>query len=461
MREPARRPLSLILATAIALLAAPLARADVSMAPDVEYGTPPALFSNGMVLQREKSVPIFGKASVGEQVTVTFNGQQKVTTAGSDGKWRVDLDPMAAGGPLTMTIQGHNTIVISDVLIGEVWIAAGQSNMRRPAVPYSILAQHPNVRTIIRTNWNDQPGLVPFTFAVELSQSLGVPVGILNLAIGGTSAVSWLGESAVNDPDPAVASQLVPDWGFYYQRVVKPMQPYRFRGVIWWQGEADSRYPQKHRVVYPAVIRSWRADWQNGDFPWIAMQVPTGRGLRFDQSVKPLPDNPSATNMDAFIRQTYVRTLAEFPNTSFASSLDLKGGTHPPDSVAYAERLFYQALNLVYGDSFTYSGPLYASMAIEGSSVRIRYRHNTDNGLAARDGGPIQGFAITADNVTWHWADAVVDGNDILLSSPSVPNPVAARYAWASRPRWANLVNETGMTAAAFSTEVTPGEYGP
>ena len=192
MRDLVSCRLSLILAAAIAL-AAPSARADVSMAPDVEFGAPPALFSSGMVLQREMTVPIFGKASVGEQVTVTFNGQQKITTTGADGKWRVDLDPMSAGGPLTMTIEGNNTIVISNVRIGEVWIAAGQSNTRIKAVPYSVLALHPEIRTIVRTNWNDQPGLVPFDFAVELQQSLGVPVGILNLAIGGTSIVSWLG----------------------------------------------------------------------------------------------------------------------------------------------------------------------------------------------------------------------------------------------------------------------------
>jgi len=231
--------------------------------------------------------------------------------------------------------------------------------------------------------------------------------------------------------------------------------------VIWWQGEEDARHPQRHRVLYPAVIRSWRAEWGNGDFPWISMQVPTGRGLRADRSVSALPANASASDQDAFIRQTYVRALAQFPRTSFVSSLDLKGGIHPVDTDAYAGRLFYQALALVYGESFLYSGPLYSSMEIEGSTIRIHYRNDTDDGLTAQGGGPIQGFAITGDNVTWHWADAVVDGNDVVLSSASVASPAAARYAWANRPTWANLVNAAGFPAAAFSTEVTPGEYGP
>ncbi|HXC50591.1 MAG TPA: sialate O-acetylesterase [Candidatus Limnocylindrales bacterium] len=449
-----------LLLLAALLLAAP-AHADVSMTTDVEWGAPTPLFSNGMILQREMTVPIFGKADAGESVTVTFNGQQKSTVTGADGRWRIDLDPMVAGGPLTMTVTGNNTIVISDVRIGEVWIAGGQSNMRRLPVERSVLDAHPTVRTLIRTGWNDQPGINPYKFALDLEESLGVPIGILNLAVSGSSVASWLGTTGATDPDPAVQPYLIDDWGINYRRLVKPLQPFRFRGVIWWQGEEDARHPQRHRTLYPAVIRSWRAEWGNGDFPWISMQVPTGRGLRADRSVSALPSNASASDKDSFIRQTYVRALAEFPYTSFASSLDLKGGTHPPDTDAYSTRLFYQALALVYGESFLYSGPLFSSMEIEGSTIRIHYRNDTDDGLTAQGGGPIQGFAITGDNVTWHWADVAVDGNDIVLSSASVASPVAARYAWGNRPTWANLVNAAGLAAAAFSTEVTPGEYGP
>ncbi|MFN2428083.1 MAG: sialate O-acetylesterase [Candidatus Binatia bacterium] len=436
--------------------------ADVNLTPVMPDGVqPPALFSNGMVVQREMTVPIFGRADAGEEVTVTFNGQQKTTTTGGDGRWRVDLDPMPAGGPLSMTIEGNNTIVLTDVLIGEVWVTAGQSNMTRRRIRRSTLALNPTIRTLVRRGWSDQPGLTPFTFAQNLQASLGVPIGILNLASGGSNAVLWLGKTAESDPDPDVQQYLFGGWGSVYAKFVKPIQPFRIRGVVWWQGEADARRPEVHRTLYPAVLRSWRTEWGIGDFPWISMQVPTGRGLQADGVSAPLPVNASASDKDAFLRHTYVRALEEFPYTSFASSLDLEGGIHPRDTAAYSKRLSDQALALVYGHDIAYAGPMYSSMEIEGAMIRIHYRAGTAVDLDTRDAADVQGFAITGDNVTWHWADAAIDGQDVLLSSVNVPSPIAARYAWANRPTWANLVNGAGLAASAFATDVTPGEFGP
>ncbi len=439
------------------------ALADINLVPEVPDGVQPAaLWSDGMVLQREMTVPVFGRADPGEGVTVTFRGQEKTTTTGVDGRWRVDLDPMTAGGPDDLTVAGNNTIVIHGVLVGEVWVCAGQSNMTRKRIRRTTLALEPNIRTLVRKDWNDQPGLTPYTFAQNLRAALGVPIGILNLASGGTNAVLWLGQSALSDPNPDVQQYLIGDWGYVYAKFVKPLQPFRVRGVVWWQGEADSRRPEVHRALYPAVVRSWRSEWGIGDFPWISMQVPTGRGLRPDlENAEPLPANASAPDPNAFIRHTYVRVLEEFPYTSFAASLDLEGGIHPRDTASYAKRLSDQALALVYGQDIPYSGPLYSSMDVEGSALRIHYRAGTADGLATRDGGPAQGFAITGDNETWHWADAAIDGSDVVLTSPAVPSPVGARYAWANRPTWANLVNGAGLAAAAFATDVTPGEFGP
>ena len=161
----------------------------------------------------------------------------------------------------------------------------------------------------------------------------------MNLASGGTEAFLWLGQTAQTDPDPDVAQYLIGAWGTVYAKFVRPLEPYRIRGVVWWQGEADVHRPVTHRTLYPAVIRSWRSEWGIGDFPWISMQVPTGRGLRPGDTPTALPTNASATDSGAFIRQTYVRALAEFPNTSFASTLDLEGGIHPTDTDAYSKRL--------------------------------------------------------------------------------------------------------------------------
>jgi len=462
MRAMNRASAPLAIVALVALLAVAPARADVDLTPIMPDGIlPPALFSNGMVLQREMTVPIFGRAGIGEEVTVTFNGQQKSTITGGDGKWRVDLDPMAAGGPFDMAIEGNNLLTISNVLIGEVWVTSGQSNMTRKRVRKTTLALNPEIRTLVRKNWDDQPGLNPYSFAQNLHASLGVPIGILNLASGGSNAVNWLGDTASSDPDPEVQQYLIGDWGYLYKKFIKPLQPFRIRGVVWWQGEADVHRTVKHRTLLSPVIRSWRAEWGIGDLPWISMQVPTGRGLQPGDLATLLPVSASATDEAAFMRQTFVRTLEEFPYTSFAASLDLEGGIHPRDTAAYSKRLSDQALALVYGQSIAYAGPIYSSMEIEPSTIRIHYRAGTAEGLTAQGGGPIQGFAITEDNVTWHWADAYTDGNDILLSSASAPNPIGARYAWENRPTWANLVNDSGLAASAFATDATPGEYGP
>jgi sialate O-acetylesterase len=138
--------------------------------------------------------------------------------------------------------------------------------------------------------------------------------------------------------------------------------------------------------------------------------------------------------------------------------VDLEGGIHPRDTDLYARRLADHALALVYGHDIAYSGPLYSSMTIEGDRIRIRYRSGTAEGLNAQ-GSSLDGFAISGDSATWFWADAAIEGNEVVLSSTSVAAPVAARYAWASRPTWANLFNGAGLGAASFATDVTPGEY--
>jgi sialate O-acetylesterase len=158
------------------------------------------------------------------------------------------------------------------------------------------------------------------------------------------------------------------------------------------------------------------------------------------------------------MRHTYLRSLEQFPATSLVTSIDLRGGIHPRDPVAYAGRLADHALALVYGQSVVYSGPIYSSMSIEGASIRIRYRAGTAEGLFTHEGG-LTGFALSSNGSTWHWAEAVIEGNEVVLTSSEVPAPTAARYAWLSRPTWANLFNGAGLGAAPFATDVTPGEY--
>ena len=424
-------------------------------------------FSDGLVIQRESVVPVFGTAAPGEVVVVRIAGQFAETIAEEDGAWRADLAPMPAGGPYVLTVEGAaNTLTVEDVMIGEVWLAAGQSNMAIDTPRRTVLDQHPEVRTFRKRRWRDRPGAVPFNFAVELSAALeGVTVGILNRAKKGSGRRihNWVADSAANDPDPVVAPLLEEQrrWGAWYKKVIRPLQPFAVRGVAWWQGEGELRQqtapPYDYQVLFPAVIRSWRSDWGQASLPFVFVQVQAGGGLQPGTTLSPLPAHPPVEEEEkaSVLRQAFVIALEE-PDTGMVATIDLQGGVHPPDRDEIARRIALVALGRIYGQPIAYSGPIYSNMTVEGSSLRVHFRDGTADGLRS-EGGPLQGFDISADGVTFHWAEAAIEGTSIVLSSPAVQNPAVARYGFAKNPTWANLFNDSGLGAAPFSTLATPG----
>lgn len=416
------------------------------------------LFSDGMVLQRDVAVPIWGIAAPEEQVTVSFAGQTKVATAAVDGTWRVNLDPLIAAGPSTMTVQGSNLVTIGGVQVGEVWLCGGQSNMVLEQPSPAKLAAKPGIRALRFNGWSDAPGGVCWNFALTIHERLSVPVGIINNAKGGARIRTYLPPAVLSDPDPMVAQLLAtyPIWGDLWQEVTEHLVPFAMRGVIWWQGEADSRGASEHRHILPALIRGWRQEWGLGDFPFLFVQLPNGKGLPYGQTVRPLPSHSRGRPWAAVMRQAFVETLA-VPNTGMVVTSDLIGGIHPPPELypEYAGRLADAALVLVYGESFVYSGPIVDSAVAEGSGVRVRFRANTAEGLHSGP-APLQGFSLSADGENWVWADAAIDGMEVVVSSPLVPAPAAVRYGYASRFKWANLYNVLDLVAGPFEAVVLP-----
>ncbi len=423
----------------------------------------PDIFSDGMVLQRNSPAPVWGEAAPDEQITVTFNGQEKSAFSNGVGEWIVHLDPMPGGGPFDLTISSSSeNRIIHDVLIGEVWLCSGQSNMSLSRVKHDVLNQYRSqVRGITRVGWSDRPGLIAFQFGLDLSNALGVPVGLINNAKRGSRLRSWLPVSALNDPDPqvaAIASAWLPPWGENYPLRMGPYLRYGIRGVAWWQGETDLQSAGEHRHILPAFIRALRAEWGIGNFPFLFVQTPTGRGLQLGNAAKSLPTNPNGSPQAAVLRNAFITALQE-PNTGMVVTTDLDGGTHPPKPArpTYAHRLADVALAEVYGQSFIYSGPIFRSAVLEGNQVRVSFRSNTSGGLFAPGGAQLQGFALSADGQSYVWADAEIVGNDVIVWSDQVPAPVAIRYGYATRPAWANLFNTSGMGAAPFAAAVTPG----
>ncbi len=476
---------------------------------------PSALFSDHMVLQRDIPVPVWGTADPGETVTVLFHGQTRSTTAGPDGKWRVRLEKLKAGGPFEMEIRGKNSIVLHDVLVGEVWLAAGQSNMvftvsKKAQFFAGMLdedkeiaaANYPEIRMFTQrpvkayTQQDEAIGqwqvcspetvgafsAVGYLFARDIQQSLHVPVGILTVAFGASTAESWLPREALAaDPQlkpmldrfdaleeffkthphvmtaeappapqtinarPGVEGLMRDPAEDHHQPTVlfngmlHPVIPYAIRGSIWYQGESivgGKQGVEHYPHVMETLVNTWRALWGEGDFPFYAVQLP---------GLKNVSNNP-------MVREQQAKILS-LPNAGLAVAIDVgdPDNVHPKNKEPVGERLALIALAKTYGEKVEYSGPVYHSMKIEGDSIRIRFTH-ANGGLVAKD-GPLKWFEIAGPDQKFVPADATIEGDAVIVRDSGVPAPVAVRYAWDNDPEGVNLYNAAGLPAAPFRTD--------
>lgn len=487
----------------------------------------PPVISKGMVLQRDMLVPIWGTAAPGEKVTVKFRDQEKSTVADEKGKWAVKLDRLKAGGPDTLTIAGKNTLTLDDVLVGEVWVGSGQSNMQMSVSDYvkgdPVLAKlsnesYPKVRLLTagRPGWQESSAksnqafsALMFAFGVRLNQELDVPVGLMVGAVGGTPSGYWLSEEMLAKDDacqqfikksaatinfdelkakyekdlilwekaveqakkdqkpapqkpqaPLKAGEVRGRAGSLYEAHIKPFQPFAIRGVVWDQGESGTAVTGLDQyTLMGALIRGWRLAWGQGEFPFIFIQKPSGGGCAWNY------DDPIMTAADKFAklpaavplasaglyRDNHIR-IKDYPNTAMATTSDLGPGIHPINKSGYGTRAAQVALGMVYGKKGEYYGPTYQSHKAEGNKVRITFDH-AGQGLAFKNGAALQGFAIAGADKNFVWADAVIDGNAVILSHSKVAEPVAVRYAWGQTHPWANLFNRDGLPALPFRTD--------
>jgi sialate O-acetylesterase len=502
-------------------LAAPQARAGVKL---------PAVLSSHMVLQRGRAVPIWGTAKPGEKVTVKFRKQEKSTEAGKDGKWLVKLDALEAGGPDKLTVSGSNTLTLDDVLVGEVWVGSGQSNvaggvngyLRGDKVLAGLTAKAPYAKLRLLRGagrWQEATeknvkgfSALLFAFGVRLHQELKVPVGLMVGAVGGTPSGYWLSEAAFKaDPAcqsavkqfaksyPAVYERLLKQYkqelqkweqlaeaakeagkkpprkpappmkpgvvargkiGHLYEAFVRPMIPHAIRGVLWDQGESGTAVNGVDQyTLMGALIRGWRKEWGQGDFPFLYVQKPSGGGCAWDPKdpvtdkadrFTPLPKKVPGAG-EGLYREVHLR-IRGYPNTALVISSDLGPGIHPTNKSGYGARACRVALGMVYGRKVEYYGPMYAAHEVDGSKMRLTFTH-VGKGLAFRHGEKLQGFMVAGKDRVFHWADAVIDGDAVVVSCAKVKEPAAVRYAWAQRHPWANLFNKDGLPATTFRTD--------
>ena len=623
----------------------------------------PHLFSDHMVIQREAEIRVWGRADPGEIVSVGLGASIGQATTDADGRWRVTLPAMRAGGPFVLKIQGKKTIVFRDVMLGEVWVASGQSNMTYalsgatggeketshatyPAIRFFTvpkkIAVAPQSDTLAAAWEVCSPetaknfSAVSYFFARDLHKALGVPVGIILSAWPGTAGEEWTDLDSLrrepvlkplverweasaadvksyaahpaefsiefddfellragNDPqgplslsnfddgaaqistggnwtydwqgapdslfelvtpgrggrgfaarvkgalDGASSSrmeasfkqdnsaldlssfagmrfwvrgngrfsfqtlqptiqdsddystgtfQATPEWkqvttwfkdlkqagwGVYapltvhaltgfaiinmttvgdparppsglYEGMIAPLQSYRIRGAIWYQGEGNTWRAYQYRTLLPALIAGWRKGWKEGDFPFLIVQLPNhGESPELGDSIW------------AELREAQLLTAKAVPNTGLVVTIDVGDphNLHPPRKAEIGQRSAVWALGTTYGEKIVYSGPIYDSMQIVGGEIKIHFLHR-GTGLEAR-GGTVKGFSIAGADRKFHWANARIEGGSIVVSSPDVMSPVAVRYAWAGSPE-CNLYNKEGLPASPFRTDDWP-----
>ena len=481
------------------------AHADVKMS---------ALWSDGLIVQRQMPIPVWGRADAGEKVTVTLGTATASATTDKDGKWNLKLPALEAASGLQMTVKGKSTLQIKDVAVGEVWVASGQSNMelRVPrtlnadqeiaGAKYPLIRQFRVARNIIETpqtqlkgQWVeavpttvDQFSAVGYYFARDLYQKLNVPIGIIHASFGGTPAQAWTPpQTLATDAD---LKSINADWqktldGYpaakqkydeqmvrwqvradeakkagkkepqklyapagpgtkqmpsgLYNGMIAPVTPFAVRGVIWYQGESDHD-AELYGKLFPALIQGWRRDF-GAELPFYYVQLANYR----TQQTEPVESGGWEE-----IRAAQDKALA-LPKTGRAVAVDVGEAKeiHYPNKQEVGHRLALVALNQQYGEKIEYSGPEYQSMKIEGDKLRLNFSHA--DGMKAKD-GELKGFAIAGADDKFVWADAKVEGDTLILSSPAVAAPTQARYDWASNPI-GNLVNSADLPAAPFRTD--------
>lgn len=432
------------------VVAAPLtAHADVAVAK---------IFGNNMVLQRGMKVPVWGKATAGEEVTVAILGQKQTTKADGKGNWSLKLDELKTGGPYEMTVAGKNTVKFTNVLVGEVWVCSGQSNMQWSMAALDKTgkitenAKFPTSR-LNGGAWQEctpesalKFSATAYYFGINLQKALGdVPVGLINRSVGGTSARLWTSKSAIETDaemkpfHDALLRDSKVSVGGLYEGNIRPLIPYAMRGVIWYQGESDASRPEEYTALFKTLIRSWRADWGQGEFPFLFAHLGAIGGAAKD---------PSQVGWGP-IREAQSAALA-LPYTGVAAFHDSDADLHPRKKEIVGARLALAARGIAYGEKIVYSGPQFDALKIDGEKAIVSFKH-VGGGLVAK-GDAVKGFAIAGADGKFAWADARIDGATVVLTHKSVTQPTAVRYGFASNPQ-CTLYNREDLPAVPFRTD--------
>jgi sialate O-acetylesterase len=488
----------------VLLLVALLAGSGLSVRSEVKPGR---LFSDNAVLQRGVEVAVWGTANDNEQVTVRFQNQT-VTTTAKEGRWMVHLKPLGVGGPFVMTINGENTITLTNVLVGEVWLCSGQSNMEMPlaaaahSAEATASARDPQLRLFtvpheasdepmrdlsVQCDWQEaRPGnakyfsAVGYFFGRDLRKALKVPVGLIHSSVGGTPAEAWTARAVFEaDPDlkPIIDEQAQAIKNFdqskadaeYEAAVAKAKAegrdlskvPPASKGPAFSMGRPSGLYNAMIAPLQPFALAG--VIWYQGEsnnrrpneyrklFPAMIhnWRDAWGEGdfpFLFVQIALHREMTPE-------LREAQLLTWQKVPRTAMVVITDVSEpeNIHPVQKEPVGARLALAARAIAYGEKIEYSGPVYDSMKIEGGHAVVSFTH-FGGGLVAK-GGELEGFSVAGQDGHFVSATAQIEADTVIVSNPSVAAPVAVRYGWGNAPD-VNLFNQQGLPATPFRTDV-------
>ncbi len=469
-----------------------------------------SVFSDHMVLQQKMPIPVQGIADAGQEVKVSFNGEEVRATAGSDGKWKAILPPQRAGGPFHLQVSTADTsISINDVLVGEVWLCSGQSNMAFPlrqavhtagemrqaqqapairllqlkplAETYDVAWDSETLQKVNRLEYfsgtwqrSDSAAAKDFSavayyFGKQLQEQLGVPVGLIEVAVGGSGTESWISRYTLEHHPQLVhmlhswrSSDFLMPWvreragknlekatltkqrhpyqpSYNYESGIAPLTAFPIKGVIWYQGESNAHNTELHETLFKTLVQDWRGQW-GYDFPFYYAQL-------------------SSINRPSwpYFRDSQRRLLRQVENTGMAVTSDLGDpqDVHPRQKRQVGERLAAWALAKTYGKRVPYSGPLFEDVRLSGNQAVCTFEHG--KGLHTSDGQELRGFEIAGSDLIFREAKAEIRGSKVWVRSDQVPVPKYVRYGWQPYTT-ANLVNKAGLPASTFSSFSIPSE---
>lgn len=437
----------------------------------------PAIFSDNMVLQQQSNVTLWGWSAPGEKIFITHSWNKTTDSVQANGNanWKLSVQTPAAGGPYTITLKGSNTIVLKNVLVGEVWVCSGQSNMEwsslngLPEMDKELPnSANPNIRLFhlpkttanapqenCAGTWKEcNPenlksfSAVAYFFGKKLQAELNVPIGLINTSWGGTPAEVWTPEEAITSSPvlKEAADKLVKtDWwpttaGATYNAMIAPITNFNIAGAIWYQGESNTNTASSYDALMRTMIDSWRKAW-NKEIPFYYVEI--------------APFKYGSKNIGALLREAQTKTM-QHPKTGMVVITDLVEDIkdiHPRQKQGVGNRLAGWALAETYNKTGgVYKSPMYKNLEINKNKATV-YFDNAADGLVLKQGDKkAVEFYIAGEDKNFLPADVKIEGDHVILTNKQIKTPVAVRFAF-SNTGIGNIFNKAGLPVNPFRTD--------